>query len=177
MKTITETVYTFNELTEKAKERARAWYREGAFFDDWWDSTYEDAANIGLTIKSFDLDRNRHATGEWKFFAGAEQCAGLILENHGKDCETFKTATKYLSDLDKLNKEIADVDGDDQTNCEYELWQDKRGLLADDFLQSILEDYSIMLQKESEYLSSNESVDENILCNEYTFTKTGQRRG
>jgi hypothetical protein len=175
MKTIQTTVYEFDELNDDAKEKAREWFREHALDYDWWESIYEDAANIGLRITSFDLERNRHAKGEFKFFGGASQCAGLILTEHGKDCETFKTATAFLKDLEALNKACAEVDGDDETNAEFEAWQDKRGLLEQDFERSLLEDYSIILQKEYEYQLSNEQVDESIRANEYTFTETGKR--
>ena len=130
-----------------------------------------------MKIDGFGLNGNRCATGEFNCIGGAEQCAGLILKEHGKDCETFKTATAWLKDLAKLNAEIEAVDGDDETNVDWELWQDKRGLLTDDFLQSILEDYSIILQHEMEWLLSNESVDETITANEYTFTEEGKRFG
>lgn len=174
-KTIQTTVYQFDELSDKAKDKARDWYRDGALDHDWWDCIYEDAKTIGLKLTGFDLDHNRHATGEFMFFGGAQQCAGLILNNHGKDCETFKTATQFLAYLSELNAKIEAVDGDDETNCEYEAWQDKRGLLEQGFLEELLEDYSIMLQHEYEYLLSNESVDEIIRINEYTFTEAGKR--
>jgi hypothetical protein len=52
---IQTTVYKFDELSDKAKERARDWYREGAFDFDWWDGIYEDAATIanlmGINIR------------------------------------------------------------------------------------------------------------------------------
>ncbi len=174
---ITTPVYEFGDLDDKAKDVARDWYREGALDHDWWDSTYEDAETIGLKITSFEIDRGRYAEGEFKFFGGAEQCAGLILQNHGEDCETYKTAKQYLADTAKLNAEIEAVDGDDETNVEYELWQDKRGELNDEFLKSLLEDYSIMLQHEYEYQLSDESADEMIRANEYTFTAQGEREG
>lgn len=42
MVTIIETkVYTFSELSDKAKEKARDWYRDGALDHDWWDGVYE----------------------------------------------------------------------------------------------------------------------------------------
>jgi hypothetical protein len=175
MKTIETTVYEFDELDDKAKDRARDWFREGCLGYDWWDGIYEDANTIGLKITGFDVDRNRYAKGEFNCIGGAEQCANLILANHGKDCETFKTATAWLAELAKLNAEIEAVDGDDETNAEWEVWQDKRGLLADHFLQSISEDYFIMLQHEMEYLTSNEIVDDAIRANEYTFTADGKR--
>jgi hypothetical protein len=175
MKTIKTKVYEFNELNDSAKEKARNWFRDCALDYEWWDSTYDDAKTIGLKITGFDLDRNRHADGEFNCFGGAEQCAGLILKEHGATCETFKTATTFIADLAKLNAEIEAVDGDDETNCEYETWQDKRGLLGDEFLRSLLEDYSIMLQHEYEYLLGDEAVDESITANEYTFTVDGKR--
>jgi len=177
MKTITTAVYSFEELSDSAKEKARNWYREHALDYEWWESTCEDAKNIGLKITGFDLDRNRHATGEFSVFGGATQCANLILAEHGKDCESFKTATSFLADLAKLNAKIKAVDGDDETNCEYDSWQDKRGELDEGFLKSLLEDYSTMLQKEMEYLMSDEQVDESIKANEYTFTESGKRFG
>ena len=49
------TVFKFNELDDKAKEKAREWYREGALNYDWWDSVYEDAERIaeilGIELK------------------------------------------------------------------------------------------------------------------------------
>lgn len=38
-----QTVYQFEELSDKAKDRARDWYREGALDYDWWDGVYESA--------------------------------------------------------------------------------------------------------------------------------------
>lgn len=173
MKVIETTVYEFDELTDEAKEIAREWYRNGAMDYEWWDSTFEDAANIGLKITSFDLERNRHAKGQ--FTQDAPKVAAAIIKEHGPACETHKTATAYLADLAKLNSACADVDGDDETNAEFEEWQDKRESLAAEFEKSLLEDYSIMLQQES--LSSNESVDEGIKANGYTFTESGKRYG
>ena len=114
MKTIELKVYEFEELSDSAKEKTRDWFRQGALDYEWWESTYEDAANVGLKITGFELDRERHATGEFNCLGQGAQCAGLILREHGKDCETFKTATQYLSDLANLEKQIADVDGDER---------------------------------------------------------------
>lgn len=177
MKTIETKVYTFDELSESAKECARNWWREHGLDYEWWDNLFEDAERIGLKITGFELSSNRHACGHFNCFGGAEQCANLILAEHGKDCETFKTATDFLADLTKLNAEITAVDGDDETNVDYETWQDKRGELDEEFLKSLLEDYSTMLQKELEWLNSKECVDETITANEYTFTETGERFG
>jgi hypothetical protein len=157
MRTIETTVYEFGELSDSAKERARDWCREGALDYEWWDSTYEDAARIGLKLKSFDLDRNRHATGAFTEYAVI--VAEKIIKEHGESCETFKTATAYLANIGRTNEE------------------GEREAFSAEFERSLIEDYSIILQNEYEYLLSDEAVDESILCNGYTFTEAGKRCG
>lgn len=53
---IETTVYRFDELSDAAKEKARAWYREGGFDYDWYGAVYEDfqriAEILGLTLKA-----------------------------------------------------------------------------------------------------------------------------
>lgn len=173
MKTLTIKVYEFNELSEAAKEYARAWYREGAFNEDWYQSVYDDAEQIGLKITAFDLDRNRHAEG--KFIESARECAELIVKNHGVDCETLKTAETFLKERDEI-VDTAPKDADGEFEDQNAL-DDSLDNLESEFLKSILEDYSIILQKESEYIVSDEVVDENIMANEYTFTESGKREG
>lgn len=50
------TVFRLDELSDAAKENARAWYREGGFDYDWYDAVYEDfqriAEILGLTLKT-----------------------------------------------------------------------------------------------------------------------------
>jgi len=43
---IETTVYTFDELDERARERARNWYREGLPHDDWHECVLEDFERI-----------------------------------------------------------------------------------------------------------------------------------
>lgn len=54
--TIETTVYYLTELSDTAKDKARAWYRQGAFDFDWYDSVYEDFERIciilGITLKT-----------------------------------------------------------------------------------------------------------------------------
>jgi hypothetical protein len=54
-RTIETTVYSFEELSDEAKETAREWYRQGALEYDWSEFVIEDAANIaglfGLDLK------------------------------------------------------------------------------------------------------------------------------
>lgn len=43
---IETTVYRLGELSHAAKDKARAWYREGGFDYDWYDAVYEDFQHI-----------------------------------------------------------------------------------------------------------------------------------
>ena len=53
---IETTVYRLDELSEAAKEKARAWYREGAFDHDWFEFAYDDFERIceilGVELKT-----------------------------------------------------------------------------------------------------------------------------
>ena len=170
MKTKTIEIYEFNELSESAKETALDAVRQGNYGYDWFDFVYEDAESIGLLLTGFGLDRDRHATGIFR--DNAECCALFIIDNHGETCETYITAKTYLTDRDKLI-ESAPLNEDGELESEYNLDCDLNDLDAE-FLRSILEDYSMQLQRESEYRDSKEYLLEMIDCNEYTFNVNGK---
>lgn len=54
---IQTTVYRLDELDDRAKERARSWYREGALDYEWFDSVFEDFEQIceilGVRLKTY----------------------------------------------------------------------------------------------------------------------------
>jgi len=155
MRTITTKVYQLAELSEEMQEKAISNLYDINVSYDWWQVEYEDAATIGLKITSFDLDRNRHAEG--KFTTSADNVAENIFREHGKDCETYKTAQSFMHDKYK--------------SIEY---FGEREELEADFLKSLLEDYSMILQKQSEYLQSDEAIKDIIEANEYEFTVDGK---
>ena len=157
-------VYKFDELSDNAKEKALNELYDINVDYDWWDSIYEDAENIGLKLKTFDLDRNRHATGE--FILSATEVAANVIRDHGDQCETYKTAQEFLDEQNKYP--MPDDDSD-----EFSVWEDKMLELEDEFLKSLLEDYSIILQKEYEYLTSEEAIIESIKANDYVFDENG----
>jgi hypothetical protein len=43
-------IFKFDELSGKAKNRARDWYRQSALDYDWWDAVYEDAIQCGILL-------------------------------------------------------------------------------------------------------------------------------
>ncbi len=160
--TTTRTLYKFDELSLEAQSKALDGMRDINVDFQWWEFTYQDAARIGLKITSFELDRARNATGG--FIGTGHECAVLIIAEHGKDCETFKTATRYLASYPAKPEEEHDTYGD---------WSEARDNWEHEFLQDILEDYSIILQHEYEYNCSDEAVKDTIESNEYEFTEDG----
>lgn len=81
---IQTTVYQLEELCDAAKEKARAWYRESAFDDDWYSAVFADFENVaeilGIRFKTRAIrlcgggTRNEpriHFTGFWSQGDGA----------------------------------------------------------------------------------------------------------
>lgn len=162
-------LYSFNELSNEAKEKAISNLIDINVNYEWWGSTYDDAKNIGLKITSFNLDRNRHAKGE--FILSANEVAQNIINDHGESCETYKTASNFMDEWQPVFNDYMNEESDKYESSESE---NELQMLEDEFLESILEDYSIILQNESEYLQSDEAIIETIEANGYTFTESGK---
>jgi hypothetical protein len=170
MRTIEIKLYQFDELTEEAKEKAREWFRDGYLHEDWWESTYEDAKNIGLKIDGFDLDRNKHATGG--LMLSANEVAANIMRDHGDGCGTYELAEQFMEEYSPmLAKYMDEEDPEYESHC----LEDDMQYLEDWFEKQLLEEYASMLQNEYEYLLSDENVDDTIIINEYEFNENGKR--
>lgn len=167
MRTVRTKVYLFSELSEQAKEKAIKWGYDLNVSYDWWESVYEDAENIGLKITGFDIYRASYCNGD--IIGTHEETAKLILENHGEQCETYKTAKNFLAELDAITEKYKD-EGEDNWDE-----QSENENAEDEFLKSLLEDYRIMLSKEYNYLTSEAAIIETIEANEYEFKADGTR--
>ena len=67
MKTITKTLYEFDDLDEDAKETARAWWREGILEHDfWYECAIEDAKELGKLL-GIEIE-NVYFSGFWNHF-------------------------------------------------------------------------------------------------------------
>lgn len=169
MRTIRIKLYKFNELSESAKEKAIQSLSDINVDYDWWESIYEDAESIGLKINSFDLDRNRHAKGE--FNLAANEVAANIFRDHGEDCQTYKTAASFIAEWEPVFNNYMDENHEDYESNESE---ERLINIESEFLKSLLEDYSTMLQEEYEYLTSEKAIIETIEVNDYEFTQDGK---
>jgi hypothetical protein len=170
MKIIETKVYSFDELSPEAQEKALNKLCDLNVNYDWWEFEYEDAERIGLKITGFDLDRGDYCNGE--FIHDACYTANKIKEEHGEECETYKTADNFLRERDEL-VDTAEKDENGDFADESDL-DDKLDESEEDFLKSILEDYLSILKKEYEYRTSKEAVIETIQSNDYAFTEDGE---
>ena len=173
MKTKTINLYSFDELSEDAKKKAIENLYDINVDSEWWESTYDDSANVGINITGFDTGRRNDITGNLTM-SMCEVCHKLIAE-HGEDCETYKTAKDYLNQWDALVEKHSDGITKDKVSeyNEYD-FDVEADNLEDDFRKAILEDYLIILRNEYEYLTSDEAIIETIQLNEYTFTENGK---
>jgi hypothetical protein len=173
--TVTREIYTFEELSEEAKEKAIEKLSNINLDYEWWESEYEDAANIGLKLTTFELERNKHAEGFF-LFNSATKVADKIMSEHGNECATYKTAFNFLNERDTLVRKFSDgVNFDvvaEENDYEFDREADE---LEEQFLEDILSDYADILQKQYEYLYSEEAIKETIEANEYEFTEDGEQ--
>jgi len=159
------TIFKFAELSDRAKRRALEKRGEWACHDNWWASIYEDAARIGLKITGFDLDRSKHAAGE---FIGDEyglKVGRAIMREHGAECPTFKTAVAFMAHA-VLMEACADPEGD---------WAEEFSAIeqSEQFLKDLLENYADMLQAECDYLTSADYLTERIMEDDPDFDEDG----
>jgi len=171
MRTVRTKVYSFNELSEQAKEKAIEWFLSGnesfAFSD-----TVEDAEHVGLIITSLE----DHRPSKGSFQNSALETAQLIIDNHGEHCETHKTAKQFLAERDALVEKYSDgiqLDTVSEGN-EYE-FDSECDELEDEFLKSILEDYRIICNNQMDYENTDKYAIDGIVANEYEFQQDGTK--
>ncbi|MGE0652657.1 MAG: antitoxin of toxin-antitoxin stability system [Alphaproteobacteria bacterium] len=210
---IETTVYRLNELSGAAKEKARAWYREGGFDYDWFESVYDDferiCAIIGILLDTHSVRRYGGTTRQ----KPAIWFSGFWSQGDGACFEGRYSHTKgaphrirdYAPQDDELHR-IADALQAIQRRNFYQLHATitHRGryfheysmtvsvervslseqLMTPDAEEAVTEALRGLarwlyrqLEREYEYLTSDEAVDEAIDANDYTFTETGHRFG
>ena len=210
---IETTVYRLDELSDAAKEKARAWYREGGFDYDWYDAAYEDfqriAEILGIRFKTRPVrlfgGGTRQEPSIW-FRGFWSQGDGACFEGHWSYAKGAAKRIRDYAPQDGALHRIADALQVIQRRNFYQLraeighrghyyheycmvisverdspaWQDMTAD-AEDAVIEALRDLARwlyrQLEREYDYLSSDEAVDETIIANEYTFTEAGRRFG
>ena len=210
---IETTVYRLGELSDAAKDTARAWYRQVGFDDDWFEFVYDDFERVcmilGVDLKTVPVRLYGGGTrqkpciwfsgfwsqGDGACFEGryrhAKGASRAIRDHAPKDGELHRIADA-LQAIQRRNfyQLQASVTHRDRYYHEYCMaisverdsptWQDMTAD-AEDIVIETLRDLARwlyrQLEREHEYLTSDDAVDEAITANEYTFTETGRRFG
>ena len=190
--TVAIKIFQFDELTEQAKEKARQWYRDASQQDEWWDFVVEDARTIGA-LMGWTID-NLYFSGFWSqgdgaCFVGrmgyAKGCSKATKAYAPNDAELQRIAAEWQAlQARQFYKLSAVVTKTDRRYCHentvgFDVYRDGEWSSAEtesavidigrDFMQWA---YS-RLEKEYEWLNSDEHVDETICANEYEFDLEG----
>lgn len=201
--TSTHTLYQFDELSDDAKKKARDWFRQAPQDDEWWYGVYEDAAQIaeilGIDLRQKPVKLMSGATrydpciwfrgfssqGDGASFEGTYTYAKGMLKNlkaYCNDAELFRIAGA-LQDAQRrafygisasighrgnyTHSHSMDIDVHSERPCDEEAIREALRDFADWIYWT--------LEKEWDYQNSDETVDENIRANEYTFDEEGNR--
>ena len=214
MPQIVETVvYTLSELSEGAKDTARAWYRQHCMDHDRYEFVYEDfqtvCALLGITLRTSPVKLIGGATREdphlyWTGFAsqGDGACfegrysytpgAAAAIRVHAPQDNELHAIASSLQNIQRRNfyQCHARIEHRGRYCHEYSMaisverdsptWQSLTPD-AEDGVVEALRDLARwlyrQLEREYEYQSSDEVLDETIAINGYTFTADGERFG
>ena len=207
------TVYRLEELSDAARDKARAWYREGGFDDDWYDAVYEDfqrvAGILGLNLKTRTVRLMGGGTrqepciwfrGFWSQGDGAcfeswysyrKDAPRRIREHAPQDSELHRIADALQAvqrrNFYQLRAEASHRGHYCHEHCmgisverDSPTYQDMTADAEEGVIEALRDLARWLyrqLEREYDYLSSDDVVDEAIIANGYTFTEAGQRFG
>lgn len=163
MRTITQNIYTFEELNPKVQTKVLDENRDLLLQFDWWrDTISEDARGTAeLNISGFDFNpRSINA----EFTSNAKSSALRVISEHGNTCDTYHIARKFLSDLESLERK------EDTAQTEAEIEE-----LEGEYLEALSEAYLRILEQEEQDLMSDEAIAELMSNNYYEFLEDGTR--
>ena len=173
-------VYSFDELSEAAQERALNEFRDINVEFHWWRDTYDTirAAGklIGLDIDGiyFDPDLYCIFNADYRYVCGAVKA----VRDEFSRADALHKVARDLQDLQKRHfySLSCNVSSRRDTNS-YRCFRFGEDYECDD-LGDILDDFAhwarILLRDEYDYLTSDEAIRETIEVNEYEFTEDGK---
>lgn len=198
MKTVTieKTVYEFSELSDKAKQKALQDHCEHGMDHDWYDFVYEDAKEIA-NLMGIDIDKI-YFSGFWSQGDGAmfeggygykKNSVNAVKEYAPQDTELHDIAQtlanvqrKYFYRLSASVKHhgyyhhersnIITIEYDD--SYDYRNVDEKDEDAIAECLRDFMKWIYRQLEKEYEYLTSEEYFKELCEVNEYNFYENGK---
>ena len=171
MRTETKTreLYTYDELSDEARETAISNHYDWNVWDGYWyESVFEDAEDIGIEIAHFDIGRTSEIGG--KLIDDIDGSIAQVLANHGPTCNTNELAAEYRHKLRRLQCIVAvEYDTDDALAADDAIVD-----LEAEYLHDMLEEYLCILRRDYEYHTSDEAIAESLEANEMEFTIDGE---
>lgn len=205
MRTKEITLYQIDELSDAARGRARAWYREGAFDFAWYDYIFEDAVTVAgllgiaidgraflscggkvieepaISFSGFSAQGDgAQFAGSWRYKRGWRKA---LTEHAPQDGELFRIG-RALQDAARATFYTASANTLEDGRAMHSRRMlvrvySERGADPEEAISQALRDFANWiyrrLESEYEYLNSDEAVDESIRANEYEFTEDGGR--
>lgn len=179
MREMTTMVYSFNELSEAAQERALNAFRDITVEYDWWDGAYDTICTagklLGLEIGKMHFDTDLYCIfdADYRYVRGA---AKAIQAEFPRATDLHDVARK-LQDLQRrhfYSLSCAVTEG--RTTNRYSCFRFGEDYECD--LGDILDDFAhwawVLLRNEYEWLTSDEAIQETIEANEYEFDEDGK---
>lgn len=189
-------VFKYEELSEKAKDVARSWYREDGFGYEWWKYLYEEfkalAEDLGIEIKDIFF-RLAYTQGDGASFTGSFDLAKVDMNEAMKHQFCDETLERLIIDFDHLSRisgqscsgNIHSYGRDSHEysniiNVEFSLDLDEGQVFiitrdVTKTLRSLMKWMYSKLQAEYEYITSDKAVAELLNDNGYEFTVEGKR--
>ena len=165
MKTIN--VYEYDELDDEVKAKVLDENRGiNVDYFDWWHYVYEDAEQVGITIKAFDLYRSCDIELSY-----TREDAEAIVAQHGETCETYILADRLLKQCKEITDKIDLLEDDDDYEDKLADLDSSIDILEKEFKYDLEQEYIAILRHEYEWHTSDEAVADMI--REWTFTKEG----
>ena len=192
-------IYTFDELSDSAKEKARHWWRNGGLDCDWYEPVYSDFVGIcgilGFDVDSRDMQFSGFCSqGDGASFTGSYKygkCSAKKIREYAPQDAALHEIADTLQALQKRNfyslsasvtRNHSIYVHENTISCGYvdrdsDNYQDPTSD-AEETLTDCARDLChwlyASLEKEYDWLMSDEYIDETIRCNEYEFTKEGE---
>jgi hypothetical protein len=158
MRVIEKEVFTYEELSDSAKNEARAWWTDQGVEYCWWkdgfDSIKAFCDHFGVNIVNYEVGAFSYS---WmKTNADNSHFRGLKL----KDFDPNHMPTGYCVDSTLWN-------------AFYKTWKFTGSPLSafNDAIDEAIQD----IRADWEYQYSDEAIEEMLIINEYEFTESGKR--
>ena len=199
MKVVSTEIFKYNELSEKAKEKAREWYRKLNSQDNFWSESVIDDAKEAAKHLGFHIDKV-YFSGFWSqgsgacfegIFRSSELEAGGIRAYAPQDTELQRIADEiekiinqfYLVALKVRHSghyshenctdfTVSITDNEDNEVDSKEAADAEKNLI--ELSKSLMKWIYRNLEKEYEYQNTDEQIVENIEANDYNFTESGK---